>query len=83
MKTSQHEDMHAGEAETSILLHVSPEVVRPGNETADWTSGERPRLLSLGMGPYTDSGVIGRPSLGTAETGQPPLPASPSPSLTS
>ena len=28
--TSGHEDMHAGEIETSILLHMHPELVRDG-----------------------------------------------------
>jgi creatinine amidohydrolase len=69
METSNHEDMHAGEAETSILLHVAPAAVRPGNETADWIQDERRQLLTLGMRAYTTSGVIGRPSLGTAEKG--------------
>ena len=64
MESSIHEDMHAGEAETSILLHVSPEVVRPGYETADWLANDRPHLLSLGMSAYTTSGVIGRPRSG-------------------
>jgi creatinine amidohydrolase len=65
-----HEDMHAGEIETSILLATYPETVRPGNETADWTSDDRPHLLALGMADYTKSGVIGRPSLGTDAKGR-------------
>lgn len=69
METDGHEDMHAGELETSLLLAFCPEVVRPGNESADWTS-ERPHLLTLGMSGYTKSGVIGRPSLGTAAKGR-------------
>ncbi|WP_258399411.1 creatininase family protein [Micromonospora noduli] len=43
--------MHAGELETSLLLHVAPELVRAGNETADWTADHRPHLLTLGMLP--------------------------------
>jgi creatinine amidohydrolase len=39
--------------ETSILLETYPEVVRPGNETADHTADERPHLLTLGMSEYT------------------------------
>jgi creatinine amidohydrolase len=69
MQTDSHQDMHAGELETSLLLHTSPELVRPGNETADWLADERPHLLTLGMSGYTTTGVIGRPSLGTAEKG--------------
>ena len=62
MDTDAHEDMHAGELEVSILLATHPDVIRPGNETADWTADDRPHLLTLGMGAYTKSGVIGRPS---------------------
>nr|WP_167536316.1 creatininase family protein [Streptomyces ficellus] len=63
-------DMHAGEVETSILLHDHPELVRPGYETADWTADDRKHLLSLGMRAYTESGVIGRPSRASAEKGR-------------
>ncbi|MFF6636466.1 creatininase family protein [Streptomyces althioticus] len=68
--TSLLTDMHAGEIETSILLHTSPEVLRPGYETSDHVSDDRRHLLTTGMSAYTDSGVIGRPSLGTAEKGR-------------
>lgn len=70
LESGGHEDMHAGEIETSILLATYPEVVRQGNETADWTADERPHLLTLGMAGYTKSGVIGRPSLGSADKGR-------------
>ena len=63
-------DMHAGELETSILLHAMPDVVRPGYEHADHAGVERPHLLTLGLGPYTGAGVIGYPSLATAEKGK-------------
>jgi creatinine amidohydrolase len=69
MLTNNHEDMHAGELETSILLATYPAVIRPGNETADWLAADRPHLLTLGMAGYTKSGVIGRPSLGTEAKG--------------
>ena len=69
LETDGHEDMHAGELETSILLAFCPEVVRPGNETADWTATDRPHLLTLGIAGYTKTGVIGRPSLGSAAKG--------------
>lgn len=67
--TSLLTDMHAGEIETSILLHAHPECVRPGHEKADFVADDRRHLLSLGMSAYTDSGVIGRPSLGSADKG--------------
>ncbi|MGH3737119.1 MAG: creatininase family protein [Micromonosporaceae bacterium] len=65
-----HEDMHGGEIETSILLDVWPELIRPGNETADHIANDRSHLLVLGMQEYTKTGIIGRPSLGTAEKGR-------------
>ena len=69
LESSGHDDMHAGEIESSILLATYPEVIRAGNETADWTADDRPHLLTLGMASYTKSGVIGRPSLGTTAKG--------------
>jgi creatinine amidohydrolase len=68
--TEGHDDMHAGELETSLLLHASPDLVRPGYEEADWLASDRPHLATLGMKGYTESGVIGRPSLGTADKGE-------------
>ena len=62
--------MHAGEIETSILLHAVPEVVRPGHEAADHEADDRRHLLSRGMRGYTTNGVIGNPSDGTAEKGK-------------
>lgn len=64
------EDMHAGELETSLLLHAAPELVSPERSTADHLATERPYLLISGMRGYTESGVIGRPSLGTAAKGE-------------
>jgi creatinine amidohydrolase len=54
MVTSNHEDMHAGELETSILLHVHPEVVQVGYEAADHLANDRTGLLTLGMEHYTE-----------------------------
>ncbi|ODA69419.1 Creatinine amidohydrolase [Streptomyces sp. AVP053U2] len=70
VETSLLTDMHAGEIETSVLLHTRPELLRPGYETSDHVADDRRRLLTLGMSAYTDSGVIGRPSLGSAEKGR-------------
>jgi creatinine amidohydrolase len=70
LTTSNHEDMHAGELETSILLHVNPELVRDGYRAADWIADDRRHLLTTGMSEYTQSGVIGRPSLASAEKGK-------------
>jgi creatinine amidohydrolase len=68
--TDNHEDMHAGEAETSILLAEYPETVRPDYAAADHVVNERRHLLTTGMTAYTKSGVIGRPSLASAEKGR-------------
>ncbi|NBM16241.1 creatininase family protein [Streptomyces sp. GC420] len=68
--TPSHSDMHAGELETSILLHAHPELVRAGYETSDFLADDRKHLLTLGMSAYTESGVIGRPSEASAEKGK-------------
>src|SRR5689334_19681080 len=68
--TTMHEDMHAGEIETSILLHAHPELVRDGYEAADWVVDDRRYLLVEGMAGYTKSGVMGRPSLASADKGK-------------
>jgi creatinine amidohydrolase len=70
VETNNHTDMHAGEAETSILLAKYPELVRPSYINADETADERRHLLTLGMRGYTKSGVVGRPSLASAEKGE-------------
>jgi creatinine amidohydrolase len=63
-------DMHAGELETSILLHALPDLVRPGYERADHLADDRRYLLARGMQAYTESGVVGRPSCASAEKGR-------------
>jgi creatinine amidohydrolase len=68
LATLNHDDMHAGELETSILLHVAPELV--GNHhTVDHQAASRPHLLITGVAGYTDNGVIGSPSLATPTKG--------------
>ncbi len=70
LATSGLSDMHAGELETSILLHAHPHLVRPGFERADRLADDRRHLLSRGLHAYTESGVVGRPSLATARKGR-------------
>ncbi|BAX96703.1 creatinine amidohydrolase [Mycobacteroides stephanolepidis] len=60
--SSNHDDMHAGELETSILLAAHPEYLREGWATADHTADDRRYLTTLGIDAYTRSGVIGYPS---------------------
>jgi creatinine amidohydrolase len=67
--TSDDADMHAGELETSILLHFHPHLVRPHYAQADHDAEHRPHLLSRGLQEYSESGVVGRPSLASAEKG--------------
>ncbi|MFI0715857.1 creatininase family protein [Streptomyces inhibens] len=70
VRTPSHRDMHAGEVETSILLHAHPEFVKDGYESADCVADDRKHLLTLGMSAYTESGVIGCPSLASARKGR-------------
>ena len=70
LESTMHEDMHAGEIETSILLHTHPELVKDGFESADCIADDRRYLLVEGMTRYTTSGVLGRPSLSSAEKGK-------------
>jgi creatinine amidohydrolase len=69
METSNHDDMHAGELETSILLQVAPESLRPGYEQGDHSADDRRFLNTLGIAAYSKSGIIGQPSLGTQDKG--------------
>jgi len=70
MVTSVHDDMHGGEWETSILLHAHPELVHDAYRKSDHDAPDRPYLHLLGMAGYTTSGIIGRPSLATADKGR-------------
>jgi creatinine amidohydrolase len=70
MATNSHDDMHGGEWETSILLHAHPDLVRDAYRDSDHDAPDRPHLHLLGLAGYTTSGIIGRPSLATAEKGR-------------
>jgi creatinine amidohydrolase len=70
MQTSLDSDMHAGELETSILLHAHPELVKPGYESGDLLADDRKHLLTLGLEAYTESGIVGRPSLASPAKGK-------------
>lgn len=70
MKTNSSEDMHGGELETSILLHITPDQVQDSYQTNDHAATDRPHLLTYGMSAYTTSGIIGSPSLASAEKGK-------------
>jgi creatinine amidohydrolase len=66
---SAHDDMHGGELETSLLLHLDEALVREDYVKADYEAPNRPDLLTLGMTGYTTSGIIGRPSLASSIKG--------------
>jgi creatinine amidohydrolase len=68
--SSNHDDMHAGELETSILLAAHPVYLRDGWHTSDHAASDRRYLTTLGIDAYTTSGVIGYPSRASADKGQ-------------
>jgi creatinine amidohydrolase len=68
--TTTHDDMHAGEVETSMLLHVAPDLVREGWAENDWQTSTRPYLSLLGIQGYSPTGVIGSPSKASAAKGR-------------
>jgi creatinine amidohydrolase len=69
VETGPDTDMHAGELETSLLLHAHPSLVPADFAAHDERADNRDRFLTLGLGAYTKSGVIGHPSLATAAKG--------------
>jgi creatinine amidohydrolase len=71
ISSSISEDMHAGEGETSILLHLSKEknIVKK-DKYVDVESSRRDFLTVVGMKPYTKTGAIGYPTRANAEKGE-------------
>ena len=70
ISSNNHDDMHGGELETSILLAAHPTYVREGWQSSDHTASDRRYLTTLGISAYTTSGVIGYPSRANADKGQ-------------
>jgi creatinine amidohydrolase len=70
MESSHSHDMHAGELETSLLLYATPDLVRDSYRDKDFNTYPRPHLLLKGMRGYTETGVLGYPSLASAEKGK-------------
>lgn len=68
--STNHDDMHGGEMETSILLHTHPELVGDTYPDADHEASNRPHLLVTGIKGYTSNGIIGCPSEATAAKGK-------------
>jgi creatinine amidohydrolase len=69
LEMNAHDDMHAGELEVSILLHCAPNLVGQDFKHRDHLADSRPHLLTHGLRPYTETGIIGSPSLASAEKG--------------
>ncbi|MGJ7442510.1 creatininase family protein [Aquipuribacter sp. MA13-6] len=67
--TDHSSDMHAGELETSLLLHLDPALVQEGWQQADHFAPDRRRLLTEGMKALTTAGVVGKPSAATPAKG--------------
>lgn len=66
-------DPHAGHTETSVLLHLSPELVRTGDIAVgniDPLSAILPRLREGGMAAVSPTGVLGDPTTATAAEGE-------------
>jgi len=66
-------DAHAGHMETSVLLHLSPDVVRiedaaPGN--TEPLADLLPRMRDGGVAAVSTSGVLGDPTMATATAGE-------------
>ena len=66
-------DVHAGGLETSQLLYLSPDLVRPFSDVTGYTAG-RPgwleTLFSEGVQSLSEMGVLGRPQGASAEVGK-------------
>jgi mycofactocin system creatininase family protein len=66
-------DAHAGHMETSVLLHLSPELVRTGDAAPGNTeplADLLPRMRDGGVGAVSTSGVLGDPTTATATAGE-------------
>ena len=69
----QNADAHAGHTETSVLLHISPEVVRleeivPGNRAP--LAELLPAMRNGGVAAVSELGVLGDPTTATATDGE-------------
>ncbi|MCC6312533.1 MAG: creatininase family protein, partial [Thermomicrobiales bacterium] len=66
--------VHAGEGETSEMLRVRPELVHPNRFaagfTGDYDAAAQATLWEHGMAALTDTGVLGDPTLATADRGE-------------
>jgi creatinine amidohydrolase len=70
ISSTNHDYLHAGELETSILLSAYPAYVSDGWQSGDHAAPDRRYLTTLGTDAYTTTGVIGYPSQASAEKGK-------------
>jgi creatinine amidohydrolase len=70
ISSSGHDDMHAGEVETSVLRAAQPNYLRDGWQSCDHTAADRRHLTTLGIDACMTTGVIAYPSRATAQKGQ-------------
>ena len=56
--------------ETYILLHAYPESVKDGYLNVDHIADDRTGFVTLGMEAFTETGIIGKPSLASAIKGK-------------
>ncbi len=61
---------HADEHETSLLLHIAPEVVDMSKAIDDGSEGQGGLIREPGKGIYSPSGVYGQATLANAEKGK-------------
>jgi creatinine amidohydrolase len=58
---------HADEHETSLMLHITPEVVNMESAVDDGSEGEGMLSRTKGKGTWSESGVFGQASLASVE----------------
>lgn len=66
-------DAHAGHEETSVMLHLHPELVVMDRATVGNTAPLPellPMLINKGLRPITENGILGDPTQATAEAGR-------------
>jgi creatinine amidohydrolase len=61
---------HADETETSLMLHIAPEVVDMSRAVDDGAEGEGRLSRTRGQGTWSASGVFGQATLASAEKGK-------------
>jgi len=61
---------HADEHETSLMLHIAPQIVDMSRAVDDGAEGVERLSRSPGQGTWSPSGVFGQPTLASAEKGR-------------